>query len=233
MITENDILTLTEIAGYLKVSEKTVVRMVKAGELPGAKVANQWRFARAAIDDWLNSRMYNLPKEKLVNVVATADHVIPLLELVSRERIVMDLVPTPKEDVLRALARPLLDTGVIQDLDRYTALLCEREELLSTAIGHGLAIPHIRDPQESEASGPSIVIGICREGMDFGALDELKTRVFALPCSNTDASHLRLVAKISLIFRTQGVLERMTAAGNEDEILAILRSADSDLSSLL
>ena len=59
--------TLTEIAEYLRVSEKTVVRLVQAGELPGTKVASQWRFVRADVDDWLSSRMYNRPKKHLVH----------------------------------------------------------------------------------------------------------------------------------------------------------------------
>jgi len=53
-------MTLAEMAEYLKVSQKTIVRMVHAGKLPGAKVASQWRFVRAAIDDWLNTRMQNM-----------------------------------------------------------------------------------------------------------------------------------------------------------------------------
>jgi PTS system nitrogen regulatory IIA component len=230
---DSDIMTLTEIAGYLKVSEKTVVRMVQAGKLPGAKVSSQWRFMRAAIDDWLNARMYSLPKKELMHVVATANNVIPVTELVTPSRIVMDLKPGSKAEVLRQLAQPLYETKVIADLDRYTSLLIEREELLSTAVGHGLAIPHIRDPEESNAASTCMVLGICSEGMDFDSLDGRKTFVFALPCTSSEASHLRLVATISLIFRGAGVLGRMKTAASKDAIIEVLAETDVDVSSSL
>jgi len=223
-------MTLSEMAEYLKVSEKTIVRMVQAGKLPGAKVASQWRFMRAVIDDWLNTRMQVMPRKGLTEIAASEDKIVPISELVSRARIVMDLVPDSKAAVLRRLAKPLVDTGMIDDLEEYVSLLLEREEMLSTAIGRGLAIPHVRDPRESRARGTCIVIGICREGMDFGALDEQATHLFALPCTGTDESHLRLVAKISLLFRADRVVERMISARSADTVLEILHEADSELS---
>ena len=57
------IMTLQEIAGYLKVSEKTILRMVQSGELPGVKISNQWRFVRGVIDEWLSRRMFSAPKQ--------------------------------------------------------------------------------------------------------------------------------------------------------------------------
>jgi len=48
-----EILTLQEVANYLKVDEKTVYRMVKSRQLPAFKVRNQWRFKKDAIDKWI------------------------------------------------------------------------------------------------------------------------------------------------------------------------------------
>ena len=225
-----EVMTLSEMAEYLKVSEKTIVRMVHAGKLPGAKVASQWRFMRAVIDDWLNTRMQGMSRKGLTEIAASEEKIVPISELVSPGRIVMDLVPDSKETVLRRLARPLAETGMVDDLENYLALLLEREEMLSTAIGRGLAIPHVRDPRESGARGTCIVIGICRKGTDFGALDEQATHLFALPCAATDEGHLRLVAKISLLFRTDRVVERMISAGDAGKVLEILHEADSELS---
>ena len=68
---KDEILTLTEIAGYLKVSEKTILRMVQSGQFPGVKVSNQWRFVRAIVDDWLSARMHSAPTTSLLEVVGT------------------------------------------------------------------------------------------------------------------------------------------------------------------
>ena len=66
MDTENreqkEVMTLGEVASYLKVAERTVLRMVHNGEIPCAKVGGQWRFLRTVVDDWLISRITFPPR---------------------------------------------------------------------------------------------------------------------------------------------------------------------------
>lgn len=56
-----EILTLQEVANYLKVDKKTVYRMVKSKQLPAFKVRNQWRFKKSAIDKWIEFNNINVP----------------------------------------------------------------------------------------------------------------------------------------------------------------------------
>jgi PTS system nitrogen regulatory IIA component len=229
---ENDeVMTLSEIAKYLKVSEKTIIRMVHAGELPGAKVLRQWRFVRAAIDDWLNSRMYVVPKNDLISVIGTAPHVIPVTELVSSGGILLNIEAGTKVDILTQLITPLRETRMVPDPDDYLAKLIERESLVSTAIGHGVAIPHVRAPEENALISPCIVLGVCKDGTDFDGLDGRKTYIFAMPCTNSESSHLRLLAKLSLIFRRNGIVKRIREATNETEVLGILAETDIEIAS--
>ena len=53
MANQDDILTLPEVAGLLKVAEKTVYGLAQKGDLPAFKVGGQWRFSRTAIDSWI------------------------------------------------------------------------------------------------------------------------------------------------------------------------------------
>jgi len=228
----DEILTLTEIAGYLKVSEKTVLRMVQAGQFPGVKVSNQWRFVRAVVDDWLGAKMYAAPKQSLLDVVSTAAHIIPLTRLVSNRRIILHVKPGERDAVLKQLVVPLQKDRLIEDPDDYLRRLVAREEIVSTGIGHGLAIPHVREPQETNVAAPCIVLGICREGTDFGALDGKPTFVFAVPCAASETVHLRLLAKISLVFRKPGVLKQITKAGTKKAVLEILATTDRDLAGI-
>lgn len=50
------IMTLEEVAKYLRVHKSTVYRMAREGTIPSTKVANQWRFKKARIDEWLLER---------------------------------------------------------------------------------------------------------------------------------------------------------------------------------
>jgi PTS system nitrogen regulatory IIA component len=222
----DEILTLTEIAGYLKVSEKTILRMVQSGQFPGVKVSNQWRFVRAIVDDWLSTRMHAAPTTSLLDVVGTGLQVIPLTRLVSNKRIILHVKSGKREDILAQLVEPLERGRVVRDAREYVRRLVAREEVVSTAIGHGLAIPHVREPEETAVTTPCIVLGICRQGADFGALDGGKTHLFAMPCAGSESAHLRLLARISLLFRRPGVLGAMIDARTKKAVMAVLAEAD-------
>lgn len=222
----DEILTLTEIAGYLKVSEKTILRMVQTGQFPGVKVSNQWRFVRAIVDDWLSARMQSAPTASLLDVVGTGLEVIPLTRLISDRRIILDIRSGSRETVLEQLVEPLVQDGMVRSGAEYVRRLVEREDVVSTAIGHGVAIPHVRDPEDAPVDPPCIVLGLCPQGTEFGALDGGPTQVFAMPCAGTESAHLRLLARISLLFRRPGVMEKITAARTKAAVTAILADAD-------
>jgi len=53
----DQVLTLEELAGYLKITKSTLYKLVQEGRVPGQKLGKQWRFAKAAIDRWLDSEL--------------------------------------------------------------------------------------------------------------------------------------------------------------------------------
>ncbi|RMF92151.1 MAG: DNA-binding protein [Candidatus Schekmanbacteria bacterium] len=57
---KTDILTLKEVASYMRVNTATIYRLVRTGKIPAFRVGNRWRFRRSSIDEWLNSREGNL-----------------------------------------------------------------------------------------------------------------------------------------------------------------------------
>lgn len=56
---DTDILTIREVALYLKITEKTTYRLTADGEIPGFKVGGAWRFRRQEIDAWIDQRLKN------------------------------------------------------------------------------------------------------------------------------------------------------------------------------
>ena len=225
-----EVLTLSEIASYLKVSDRTILRMAQAGEIPSAKVSGQWRFLRSFITDWLETKMYLASSENLQQVVGTAETAIPLSRLVSPERVLMDLRPGPKEEVLRQLVQPLRDGGIVRDLEDYYERLLEREEMVSTALGRGVAFPHVRHPDQTPVESPAIVLGLCPPGTDFNSLDGSPTHIFALCCSSSETMHLRLLAKVTLLLRSEGMMDRLRNASDAKEVTRHLIAADWELS---
>lgn len=61
---QTDILTIEELARYLKISKSTLYKLVREGKIPSQKVGRHWRFRKTAIDRWLEENMTDFPKEE-------------------------------------------------------------------------------------------------------------------------------------------------------------------------
>jgi excisionase family DNA binding protein len=67
-----ELMTLQEVADYLRVTRKTVYRLLEVGKIPAAKVGRQWRFGKPEIDEWLNKQM----KQTKANILVVDDEEI-------------------------------------------------------------------------------------------------------------------------------------------------------------
>ena len=146
--------------------------MAQRGDIPAAKVASQWRFMRSLVREWLVAQMQTLPAGRLDEVVLREDSLLPLHEMIRPELMSLDIKPGPKDAVLRQIVAPLVQTGFAADPSRLLGNLLERERMMTTAIGHGVALPHPRKPIAGMFPEPAIALGICPDGTDFEAIDD-------------------------------------------------------------
>jgi PTS system nitrogen regulatory IIA component len=223
-----EVMTLAEVAGYLRLAEKTVLRMVHKGQIPCAKVASQWRFLRSMIDDWLTAKMRVVPRNDLARLIESTPDVVPLSRLLKPEFILLNVRPGSKETVLRQLVEPLVRAGVLERAQPFLEKLLDRERIVSTAVGKGVAVPHLRNPRENPQGGPILVVGICREGTDFAALDKQKTQLFFLLCTDSEVVHLRVLAKVNRIAARMELMGRLTGTASVEEVLQILIQTDRE-----
>ena len=213
------ILTLAEVSKYLKLSEKTLQKMIKNNEIPCTKIANQWRFSRTMVDDWLRSKMEVIPKNDLSRLIEKEYDYVPLSRLIDEESMIMDLKSTDKIGVLTELAQKAFDNKLISDKEYLIYKLIEREELTSTAIGNGIALPHLRRPSNKVINEPKIVIGISNYGVDYSSSDGKPTHIFFLILSDSEVVHLRILSKISRILREKETLKKLRTFSTAKEFI--------------
>ena len=237
---ETDVMTLAEVAAYLKVAERTVLRMVHSGEIPCVKVGGQWRFLRTVIDDWLLSRMNFAPLSGLET--SPGDEATPhgpprdlapalvghrLSRFVHEARVQLDIpAGLHKREVLTLLARPLSDEGVVTDHERFVASLLERESMVSTAVAPGVALPHMRRPDAEVVRGTAVSIGICAEGTEFDSLDGGPTRLFILLAAESESVHLTLLAQCGALIRDADTVRHIVEADHPSKVVRYLIEAD-------
>jgi len=222
----DEIMTLPEIAEFLKIGEKTVTRMAQEGKLPGAKIGGQWRFMREIVKEWLTRQMQAVPQNELYSLIETEPRIVPLSRLITEEFMILDLKPGSKRVILKQLISPLVENELLDGPAGILKKLMERERMMTTAIAPRTAFPHPRDPGEWHIREPRIVLGRCPAGTDFKSLDGTPTYVFFLICAGNDISHLRILAKAALVGRDETVIRKIIDAGNPHEIRTILMEMD-------
>lgn len=211
-----EIMTFAETAEYLKIGEKTLQRMINRKEIPCTKVGNQWRFIRSILSDWLISGMHKHSTNSVEKVIL--DH-----EVIQLSRIIKfynsDINTTSRKNILTELAQPLITQNMITDINSYVSLLEAREAIVSTAIGKGCAIPHVRNPELNQITAPVISIGVCKEGCDFNSLDGKPTHIFFLIHTDNEATHLRILTRLTEMIRSKKTVSRMLEAENINQLI--------------
>jgi len=220
-----EVMTLEEVAEYLQVSEKSVLRMAQSGKIPAAKVASQWRFMRSVVDDWLMAQM-EIPSVRSGPAKKELPKLPPLTLLMPASIMNLGITPGPKEAVLKQLVEPLRTSRMLKQPRRFLDGVLERERLVSTAIGHGIAIPHPRRPLPGLFKEPLVALGVCREGTDFEALDHQRTYVFFLLCAPSEDVQLRLLARLIQVGRHITAVESIKKATSPAAVTEALKAAD-------
>jgi fructose-specific phosphotransferase system IIA component len=151
--------------------------------------------------------------------------VVLLTELLTPERIRIPLSARSKDDLLRELVQLAGATARIDDLDDLLRAVREREDVLSTGIGNGVAIPHGRSASLGELA---LVAGVAREPVDFDALDGKPVHLFFLLVGPESAAgqHVKVLSRISRLLRHESFRDRLAAAGDGAEFYRILSEAE-------
>jgi mannitol/fructose-specific phosphotransferase system IIA component (Ntr-type) len=150
-----------------------------------------------------------------------------LAEYIDAANVTLGIEPGPVDEVLRQVVDPLVEAGEVGDPDELVGRLVRREDLQSTGIGSGMAVPHCL---WEELPGPRVLVGVCPEGTDYHALDDRPVQLLFLLLSPGDAvrRHVRLLARIARLTRRPGLLERIRSADDPADAVRALRSEERE-----
>jgi PTS system nitrogen regulatory IIA component len=141
--------------------------------------------------------------------------------LTNPQLIFPDLPGSDGPTVLRAFADLIGEQGLVNDSEDLYRKLWEREQLGSTGIGAGVAIPHCK---VSGIKTVLLAVGITTNGIDFGAVDHHPVKVFFLVISPSEspADHLQSLAAISKWVKADRHVERILKLEDRNEIFELL-----------
>ena len=151
-----------------------------------------------------------------------------LLDILSLESTIVDLKGESKEDIIAELVNSLPVGDAITDRDQVLQAVLDREKIMSTGIGDGIAIPHGKSAAVTELVA---AMGTQRRGVDFDALDGEPAFVFFLLVSpaNVSGPHIKALARISRLLKNDEFKKKLIEADSAEEIIATIEAAERDI----
>jgi mannitol/fructose-specific phosphotransferase system IIA component (Ntr-type) len=153
-----------------------------------------------------------------------------LSELMSPETINLNLKSADREAVLEELVHQI--PAIAHDPEARRTLLRalhEREQLHSTGIGDGVALPHARNALVGLVDRPLIVFGRHAQGIPYGSIDGSLAKLFFLLVAPTVTQHLAVLARLSRLLRDPKVRQGLLTADSVDRVIALIHEAESKM----
>jgi len=215
-------LTVREASQFLNVSEATVVRWIKQRGLPAQQVGGRYRFHRAELLEWATANRVKVSLEMFDRFETNEEAVPTLAEALEAGGIHYQVEDTSKDRALRALVEVLpLPDGIDREL--LLRLFLARESFASTAIGDGIALPHVRNPIVLHVARPMLTLCFLKRPVDFGAADGKPVHVLFSSICPTMRSHLQMLSRLSYALHDARFKEVVTRQGKREEILQEVR----------
>ncbi len=210
---QDDILTIEEVAKYLRVSERTVYDWAQKGEIPAGKIGTVWRFKKQEVENWVNARLSSQSQKN--------DETVQLKNILSVDRITF-ISQSSKRDALVELSEVLAKAPQIKNAQELTQEILKREELMSTAIGKGIAIPHVR---LSSVTDLVMAVGICKTPIsDYQTIDDEPVKLLFMIAAayNQHSYYLKTISQFSSKFKDTALLNSIYLAKTEQEVFDLL-----------
>jgi mannitol/fructose-specific phosphotransferase system IIA component (Ntr-type) len=149
-------------------------------------------------------------------------------DLLSPATINLNLKSADRDAVLGELVNQIPQLAA-QPEARQTLLraLHEREQLYSTGIGDGIALPHARNALVGLVDRSIIVFGRHATGIPYGAIDAVPARLFFLLIAPTVTQHLAILARLSRLLRDPRLRQSLLAAETPEAVIGLMREAES------
>ena len=214
---EDDILTIEEVAKYLRVSDRTVYDWAQKGEIPAGKIGTVWRFKKSEVENWVNERLSSSSNTK------KTDDAVQVKNILSPDRVVF-ITQSAKRDALTELANVLANAPQVKRGDELLSEILKREELMSTAVGRGIAIPHVR---LSSVTDLVMAVGVCRTPLsDFQTVDDKPVNLLIMIAAayNQHTYYLQTISYFSAKLKSQELRDAISNAATEKEVYDLLCS---------
>lgn len=160
------------------------------------------------------------------NINEKGGKAVRITDILNIECIDIDMMPLSKHEVIEKMIAMIVSTGSISDEKAFSKAVFEREALITTGIGDGVAIPH---GKSSAVEKTVLAAAVCRKGMNYESIDGEPTYLIFMIASpdNEDESHLILLSRLSAMLMDEGFRKKLIGSDTEEEFLESINTYEN------
>ncbi len=221
-------LTTRDAARLLGVSDTTLHRWVKSGELNATRVDDQYRLNRIDLLEFAAARNLPISADLLAELETDAPALPSLADAVRAGGVHRGLSGADKASILRAVVERL-PLPRPADRELLHRVLLAREALGSTGLGNGIAIPHARNPIVLRVPRPEVAICYLDQPVEFGAIDGKPVHTLVTLVSPSTRAHLHLIALVAACLHDARVFALLEARADADALIPEIARVEADI----
>lgn len=214
-----------DVAALLQVPESTLLEWARTRRIPCHRIGRQFHFNRDEINEWILTEGAGLKLRLLeLSIAGRETH---LADLIVQGGVHRDVPGNTIVDVLRgALSQISLPVGV--SAGELLSALLDREAMVTTAIGRGIAVPHPRHPIVANMDDASVSVCHLSRPVAYGALDGEPVHTLFVLLSHSPRRHLEVLSKLSFLCQDRAFTALLKEQAPAEQLIAFVRAREAD-----
>lgn len=222
-------LKTTDAAKALHVNEKTILRWIRRDNLPAEKIRGDYHINRIDLLEWATGRGFKVdPAIFELDDTDDTRPLPPLSQALEAGGIHCNVSGNDVQSVLQQVV-DLLNLPEELDPDFVLQVLLAREAMGTTAVGDGIAIPHVRNPLLLRLPTAKVSLCFLAKPIDFGAVDGIPVQILFTITSPTVRTHLHLLSKLAYALRDDRLRQVLKTPCRPELILTTMRQIETDI----
>lgn len=228
---EHENYTIEDLAKRLGKDKREVEKLASRGRIPGRKVGGVWQFHPTEITRWLEGALKDYSDVELATIEekhqsAEVDAEVPVSSLLTPETMQIPMEGRTKRSVLENLIEVAGRTWHVWEPATVLKAVQDREEVLSTGMENGAAIPHPRNTLPDVLGQSVVAFGRTSSGIPFGAPKRMLTDIFFLVLCRDSRTHLQILARLARMMQLPNFLDDLRSAQTSAEAYRIVCEAE-------
>lgn len=217
---------MKDMMEIMQAPEKAVQKMIKDGKMPAHKIHHQYVFNKQEIKEWIIKNGIKINKRflelKLGNIP------VSITRLVEKGGILQKVKGNnPSAAISYAVSLMTPPAGLTQE--KILTSLIEREEMMHTAVGCGIAIPHPRNPVVTDVENESVTACLLDKSVPFSAMDGEPVHTMFIVLSANPNRHLEILSKLLYLCQQQDFTAMLKAGGPPKDIISYIEKAEAEM----